>query len=193
MTELSRRDQLLAQAAQLFREKGYHATTMKDIAAELAILPGSLYHHIESKESLLIEIMQRGIEVLLERVRPIVSSSLSPVAKLEQIVHVHVASIAEYPDVLAVFLHELKSIPKERRGEQKRLRDEYDHLLRRVVEEGIAQGAFRAMDPRMITFAVLGMLNWLYAWYRPTGGLSPNQIANQYCSIILHGIAAADA
>ncbi|HEX8684790.1 MAG TPA: TetR/AcrR family transcriptional regulator [Ardenticatenaceae bacterium] len=193
MTELSRRDELLAKAARLFREKGYHATTMKDIAADLEILPGSLYHHIDSKESLLLEIMQRGIEVLLARVRPVVNSELAPTEKLKQIVHIHIASIADYPDVLAVFLHELKSIPEGRRSEQKRLRDEYDHLLRSVLEEGIAQGSFRPLDSRMVTFAVLGMLNWLYAWYRPSGGLSPAEIAEHYCSIVLYGIATSQA
>jgi TetR/AcrR family transcriptional regulator, cholesterol catabolism regulator len=188
MIDQSRRDNLLAKAAQLFREKGYHATTMKDIAAELEILPGSLYHHIESKESLLLEIMRRGIEVLMERVRPIATSDLPPELKLRELIRIHVVSIAEHPDVLSVFLHELKSLPRGRRGEQMQLRDEYDRLLSAILEEGIARKIFRPVSPRVITFAILGMLNWLYAWYRPDGALSPEEIAQEYYALIWQGL-----
>jgi AcrR family transcriptional regulator len=189
--DLSRRDELLSKAAHLFRMKGYHATTMKDIAAELDILPGSLYHHISSKESLLVEIMQRGIEVLLERVRPVVLSSCDPATKLGDIVRIHVQAIAEYPDVLTVFLHEVKSLPPEKQGQQLHLRDEYEHLIKRVVEEGQAQGVFRQMHPRMATNAILGMLNWLYAWYRPGGGLSPAQIADEFLILMTQGLVTS--
>ena len=188
MLDRSRRDELLAKAARLFRQKGYHATTMKDIAAELQILPGSLYHHIESKESLLLEIMQRGIEVLLDRVRPIVESDLSPERKLQQVVRTHIQSIAEYPDVLTVFLHEFKAVPEGRRDEHAQLREEYDRLLSRIIEEGIERGMFRPFRPRLATFAILGMVNWLYAWFRPNGGLSPEYIADEYISLIFRGL-----
>lgn len=186
--DLSRRDELLAKAARLFREKGYHATTMKDIAAELDILPGSLYHHISSKESLLVEIMQRGIEVLTERVRPVAESDLSPLTKLRQITHIHVEAIAASPDILSVFLHELKSLPPDKRDQQMRLRDEYEHLLKRVIEEGQARGDFRAVHARMATNAILGMVNWLYSWYRPGGGLTPAQIADEFLTLITEGL-----
>ena len=188
MIDQSRRDELLAKAAHLFREKGYHATTMKDIAAELEILPGSLYHHIESKESLLLEIMARGIEVLLERVQGVAASDMPPTARLERIIHIHVEAIADYPDVLTVFLHETKSVPPHRRGELMKLRDKYDHLLSSVIEEGIASGEFRPFHPRLTTFAILGMVNWIYAWYRPGGTLTPREISDQYLSLILHGL-----
>jgi TetR/AcrR family transcriptional regulator, cholesterol catabolism regulator len=193
MIDLSRRDSLLAKAAQLFREKGYHATTMKDIAAELEILPGSLYHHIDSKESLLLEIMRRGIEVLLERVRPVAASDLPPDLKLREVIRIHIVSIAEHPDVLSVFLHELKSLPRGQRGEQMQLRDEYDRLLSAILEEGIARKLFRPVRPRVITFAILGMLNWLYAWYRPDGSLSPEEIAQEYYALIWQGLTADHA
>ncbi len=186
--ELSRRDELLAKAAHLFREKGYHATTMKDIAAELDILPGSLYHHISSKESLLVEIMQRGIEVLSERVRPVAESNLLPLAKLREIIHIHVEAIAATPDVLSVFLHELKSLPPDKRAQQMRLRDEYEHLLKQVIEEGQAQGDFRVVQSRMATNAILGMVNWLYSWYRPGGGLTPSQIADEFLTLVTEGL-----
>lgn len=189
--EGSRRDELLQTAARLFCHKGYHATTMKDIAAELEILPGSLYHHITSKQSLLVEIMQRGIQALLDYVEPVVAGDDPPPTKLAKLIEFHVKAITTHPHVLTVFLHELKSLPSERRAEQLALRNRYEHLLTRIIEEGQASGAFRAqMNPRMATFAILGMLNWLYAWYRPDGPLTPAQIADEYVALGLQGVMA---
>jgi AcrR family transcriptional regulator len=189
--DITRRDELLAKAAHLFRVKGYHATTMKDIAAELDILPGSLYHHISSKESLLVEIMQRGIVALMERVRPVAYSRQTPLTKLRQIVHIHVEAIAQYPDILTVFLHEVKSLPPDKQAQQLHLRDEYEHLIKHVIEEGQTQGVFRAMHPRMATNAILGMVNWLYSWYRPGGGLTPTQIADEFLTLMTQGLVTA--
>ena len=176
----------------LFQQKGYHATTMKDIAAELEILPGSLYHHIESKEALLVEIMQRGIEVLLESARPVAESDLTPAKKLRRILATHVHAITGHPDVLAVFLHEYKSVPAPRRGPLRALRDEYEHLLIAIIEEGIRRGEFRPLEPRLVAFGLLGMVNWLYAWYRPSGHLTPDQIAEGYISLTMEGLLAKD-
>ena len=187
-----RRDELLAKAAELFQKKGYHATTMKDIAAELQILPGSLYHHIDSKQSLLQEIMRRGIEVLLEQVRPVVLSQNSASEKLKKIIGINIQAIAEQPAVLTVFLHEMKSLPIAKRAEQIKLRDEYNHLVKQVIEEGIESGDFRPLHANMTTFAILGMVNWLYTWYRPTGSLTPTEITEQFVSLIMHGLSQED-
>lgn len=184
-----RRDELLAKAAELFQKKGYHATTMKDIAAELQILPGSLYHHIDSKQSLLQEIMGRGIEALLQQVRPVVLSQKSATEKLKTIIAINIQAIAEQPAVLTVFLHEMKSLPMAKRGEQIKLRDEYNHLVKQVIEEGIQSGEFRPIHANMTTFAIFGMVNWLYTWYRPTGSLTPTQITDQFVTLIMHGLS----
>ncbi|MGB0386491.1 MAG: TetR/AcrR family transcriptional regulator [Ardenticatenaceae bacterium] len=193
MVDQSRRDQLLIKAAHLFSKKGYHATTMKDIAAELEILPGSLYHHIDSKESLLLEIMELCIQALLKQVRPVVASDLSPIEKIREIVCIHIKMILSHPDMLTVFLHEMKSIPKEKRLQQIELRAEYNYLLKRVIEEGVASGDFRPLHPGMASFAILGMLNWLYTWYRSTGSLTPTEITNEYLAFVMHGLIKNDS
>lgn len=186
--ELSRRDELLVSAARLFCEKGYHATSMEDIARELGILRGSLYHHIRSKEELLLEIMTRGVEYLLESVRPIVQALAPADHKLEALARAHVTAIASQPHVLTVFLHELKSVSRERLPEVLALRDEYELLWRRVIVEGIEQGLFRPGDVRLTTFGLLGMVNWLYQWYRPGGRRTPEEIADHFADLILHAV-----
>lgn len=184
----TRRDELLVAAAQLFARNGYHATSMQDIADALDILRGSLYHHIDGKEALLHELMERGITELLTQARPIAQADMSPEEKLAEIVRRHTVTIARYPDFMAVFLHELKSLSPERRRDILTLRDEYDHIVREIIEEGVENGAFRPMNVRMATFGLLGLLNWIYQWYAPGGPLSPEDIADVFIDMVLHGL-----
>lgn len=185
----TRRDELLVAAARLFARKGYHATSMQDIADALDILRGSLYHHIDGKEALLHELMERGITELLSQARPIARADMSPREKLVEIIRRHTVTIARYPDFMAVFLHELKSLSPERRREILTLRDEYDHIVRGIIEEGIERGDFRATNVRMATFGLLGLLNWIYQWYSPDGPLSPDEVADVFVDMVLHGLA----
>lgn len=192
-SELTRRDELLVSAARLFREKGYHATSMEDIARTLGILRGSLYHHIRSKEDLLIEIMTRGIGYLLELVRPVVASTQPADEKLSALIRAHVLAITSQPDVLTVFLHEFKSVSAERLPEVLALRDEYEYLVRGVIAQGIDEGVFRPVDVPLTTFGLLGMINWLYQWYRPGGRSTPEQIASQFVDLALHALQQESA
>jgi AcrR family transcriptional regulator len=187
--ELSRRDELLTKAAELFRKRGYHATSMEDIANALGILRGSLYHHISSKQDLLSEIMTRGIEVLLEHIRPVAANrELAPEERLVGIIRAHVLTVTEQPDVVAVFLHEHKSLGHDHIPRLLMLRDEYEGLVREVIQEGIQAGVFRPVDVRVATFGLLGMVNWLYQWYRPGGRCGPEEIADQFAEMALQSL-----
>lgn len=190
--ETTRRTELLIAAARLFSRKGYHATSMQDIAEELNILRGSLYHYIESKEGLLYELMELGVRTLLDQVRPIVESDLPPDEKLARLIRQHTVTIAEHPDFMAVFLHELKSLSPQRRAQILAYRETYDHLVRRVLAEGIAKGVFRPVDVRIASFAILGMVNWVYQWYSPEGPLSADQIGSIFADIVLGGLLAEE-
>lgn len=185
----TRRHELLVAAAHLFARKGYHATSMQDIADALDILRGSLYHHIDGKEALLHELMERGITELLNQARPIARADMSPTEKLAEIIRRHTVTIARYPDFMAVFLHELKSLSPERRREILTLRDEYDHIVRDIIKEGVERGVFRPTNVRMATFGLLGLLNWIYQWYSSDGPLSPEDVADVFVDMVLHGLA----
>ncbi|MDQ7028361.1 MAG: TetR/AcrR family transcriptional regulator [Ardenticatenia bacterium] len=186
--ETTRREELLVVAARLFSRKGYHATSMQDIADELNILRGSLYHYIESKEGLLYELMELGIQTLMERVRPIVESDLPPDEKLARLIQQHTVTIASYPDFMAVFLHELKSLSPPRRERILAYRQEYDHLVRRILVEGVECGVFRPVDVRVVSFALLGMVNWVYQWYSPDGPRSAEEIGAIFANVVLQGV-----
>lgn len=184
----TRRDELLIVAARLFSQQGYHATTMQDIAEALGILRGSLYYHIEGKEALLYELMERGINELLSHVRPIVQMDMGPREKLTVLIRRHTVTIARHPDFMAVFLHEWRSLSPGRRRKILKLRDEYDHIVRQIIADGIANGEFRPRDVRIATFGLLGLLNWIYQWYSPDGPLSPEEIADEFVDLVMYGL-----
>ncbi len=180
---------ILRVAARLFRQRGYHGTSMQDIAGALGLQRGSLYHHIESKEDLLFKIMEGGVGRLIAAVEPVVTSDLGPAEKLEALIVAHVRCITRSLDNLTVFLTELRSLSPERLRAIVARRDRYEALVRRVIQEGIAAGTFSPeLDVRFSGIAVLAVCNWLYQWYRSDGPQGPEEIGRAFARLLLRGM-----
>jgi AcrR family transcriptional regulator len=185
---IDRKEQIYSTASSLFRERGYHATTVRDIARELNMQGGSLYSHIVSKEDVLWEIVSRAAEQFLGRVRPIVESDELAAEKLREMVRAHVAIVAENLADATIFLHEWKFLSEERRDMIAARRNEYENLYRQVVEDGIREGDFAPADPKMAALLVLSAVNWVPQWYHTEGPLSPEEVADSFSGIILRGL-----
>jgi len=185
---LDRKEQIYSTARSLFSERGYHATTVRDIARELNMQGGSLYAHIESKEDVLWEIVNRAAEQFLGAVEPIVASGNSPADKLRDMVRAHVQVVADNLADATVFLHEWKFLGEERRQAIAERRDRYENLYRRVIEEGVRSGAFASTDPKMAALLVLSTVNWLPQWYKSSGPLSPFEVADRFSELVLRGL-----
>lgn len=185
-----RREQILKAAVDLFAAKGYHATSMQDIAEALGIQRGSLYHHIESKEDLLFEIMKSGITKMIEPVQAVVSSPLQAGEKLDRFIEAHFDTLTSLGSVRVLF-RELRSLPPARRQKIIAHRDHYEGLLRRIITEGVASGQFRPVDPKFAGLMVLGVCNWACLWYSPSGPLSRPEIARVFTNLLLHGLEAS--
>lgn len=181
-------EELLAAAVRLFRRKGYHDTSMQDLAEAVGIQRGSLYHYIEAKEDLLWDIMDRAMRRLLDAVEPVAASSAPASEKLRRAVQAHLAVAAEHRDELVVLHVELKSLSAARRERMLALRDRYEGLFRRMVEEGVRTGEFRAADPKTVGLAVLGACNWFTTWFRPEGPLSAADFARAFADLFLEGL-----
>ncbi|MDQ7028636.1 MAG: TetR/AcrR family transcriptional regulator C-terminal domain-containing protein [Ardenticatenia bacterium] len=127
----------------------------------------------------------------MEALRPIVESDARPVEKLRQAIRAHVRVVTGDLAAATVYFHEWKALQGERRERFLAYRREYEGLLRRVVEEGMATGALNPQaDPKFATVLILSAVNWLYQWYRPDGPLSPDEIAERFGHLILSGIGA---
>jgi len=188
-------DDILRAAATVFYRKGYHGATMAEIAAEVNLTAGSLYHHFPSKEELLCAVLDRGLTLITQDVRAVVESDAHPAEKLRGIVHVHVLSEIEHSNIAAAVIFEgraLLDIPGVRE-QYVRQRDRLEGLYRRVIEEGIAAGDFRQVDVGIFVKTVFGALNWVSLWYREGGRLTGPEIADEIAGTFLAALRPLQA
>ncbi len=185
-----RQTEVLEAAARVFHEKGYESTSIQDIAEAVGILKGSLYYYIRSKEDLLYEILQAVHEDAFANIRLVEELDGDPLQRIRLFVTSHLVFNAENLTKMGVFFHDFRSLSEERRGVIVEARDKYDDMLRRLVREGQEQQIVcPEIDPKSVSFAVMGMLNWIYQWYTPNGARSAQAIADEFADLIVSGLA----
>lgn len=182
------REDILEAAAQVFRQKGFHGASMEDIARAVNLQKPSLYHHVSSKQEILLVLLNRALELLLERISPICNQSIPADEKLQQMIRAYLQILAENTDLSAVLLFEHRSLERKQHARHVPNRDRFEALWRGVLEEGVSSGLFNCDDPVLAARAVLGIMNWTITWYRPDGPLEIHQIADQYSSLLLKGL-----
>ncbi|UBV42953.1 TetR/AcrR family transcriptional regulator [Deinococcus taeanensis] len=189
-----RREQILDSASRLFSERGYHATSMRDLAGELGMQGGSLYAHISSKEELLIEIVNKASRQFDEALFTLRGEPLPADQKLREAMYRHIRVVADNMDSATVFFHEWKHLSPEAYGRVTGWRDTIDGFYRELVTQGIQEGTFRAdLDVKMSAYLILSAVNWAYTWYRPGGSLSPRDVADQFAEMLLCGLRGGAA
>lgn len=186
----SRWDEILGVAARLFREKGYRATTMEDIAGALRVTKPALYYYIDNKHDLLYAICEAAIERMMEGAKKIMEETGTVDEKLHRLIAWHVNMFSAHGDMIAVYLAEEGELPEDKRKFVRSLSREYESLYRKLMEEGIKEGKFRELDVPMAVRAISGMCNWLFAWFRPGGEYTAEEIAKIFFDIFHHGCAA---
>jgi AcrR family transcriptional regulator len=187
-----RSEEVYAAALRLFTEKGYHATSMQDIAALVGLYKGSLYHYIGSKEELLVQVFERAMRSLIAEVERIVADpSLRPLDQLRLVIEAHVGAVAENLDALTVYLHEFRALTGSAFDRVRLQRERYRELVTTIVARGVSSGDFAAADVDVATLGVMGMCNWLAQWYRPGGRLSPGEIGAVFADLVLDGLTSS--
>jgi AcrR family transcriptional regulator len=186
-------DDIVAAAAKVFRTKGYHAATVRDIADEVGILKGSLYHHFESKEALLYLVVKEPIAEMFRTMAEITAADLSATEKLRRAILAHLEAFDRHYPHLFVYLRERESVKRRFRELIGYSPKEYEQCWQHILKQGIEDGEFRAdLDIQVTAYGLLGMLNWLYKWYDPHGRLGVQDVAAQFIALALSGIGAAD-
>jgi AcrR family transcriptional regulator len=184
-------DEIVDAAAKVFRTKGYHAATVRDIAEEVGILKGSLYHHFESKEALLYLVVKEPIAQMYQTIAAIADADLSPTEKLRRAILAHLEAFDRHYPHLFVYLRERESVKQRFREMIGFSPKDYEQCWQQILRDGVKRGEFRAdLDIQVTSYGLLGMLNWLYKWYDPQGRLSIQQVAEQLTSLALAGIVA---
>ncbi len=180
-------DRLLQTAASLFRKKGYGASTTRELSDLLGIQKASLYHHIRSKEDLLVAISLESLKRIIATVAA-ASSVEDPGRRMEAMITAHLETALRDCDMHLTMLVELRSLSPEHRAEVLRLRDRYEALVRNIIAEEQRDGHIRAdIDPKYLTLALLNLLNWTIFWYDPKGEHSAAELATMLSTIFLDG------
>lgn len=192
-TEVSRRQQIEDAASTLFRERGYAATSVRDIAQVLDMQGGSLYAHVASKEDMLWSIVVRAADQFNRDVGPLAEAPGQPAkSRLQAMIRAHVGVVTSAQKDAAVFLHEWRFLNPERRAQIGQRRDDYEQLFRGVISDGVTSGDFESVDPRLTAMAILSALNGIATWYRPDGPLSAEDVADQHASLFLDGLTNSE-
>jgi AcrR family transcriptional regulator len=186
----SRRRRIEDVASTLFRERGYAATSVRDIARALDVQGASLYAHVTSKEDVLWAIVERAATrfELAAADADRVAATTGATEHLAALVRAHVDVITSDPGAASVFVHEWRALGPERRAAMAERRDAYEGRVRRVIEEGMAGGEFALTDPAVGAAFILSALNGLASWYRPDGRLSPDRIADHFVDLALRSV-----
>ncbi|MCL4500909.1 MAG: TetR/AcrR family transcriptional regulator [Deltaproteobacteria bacterium] len=187
-----RMQRIIDAASGLFHRKGFKAATLDEVARELHLTKAALYNYIPSKGKLLSIIYGQAFEKIFHRIYEISVSNASPEEKLRQIIRDHICNIITSDIAMfSVFFAEENQLPtkdfQKIRGEKKK----YTRLVIQIIDEGIAQGVFKPVDSRLQAYAILGMCNWLYKWYKPQKEVfSPEEIADHFIALLEAGYLA---
>jgi AcrR family transcriptional regulator len=181
-----RQERVIQVAAELFAERGYDATSMTDLSDATGLAAGGLYHYIGSKKQLLFRICDELMEPLLEEARAIVATDLPPEAQLRALLRAWLEHIARHRHHMMVFQQERQLIERDPQWRTvRRQRKDFELIVDDVLARCEREGGFSFPDRALALRALLGMVNHTAAWLRPRGRLSPEQIADGYCDMLL--------
>ncbi len=189
----TRRDEVLAAAEKLFADRGYHATSVRDIATALEIKAGSLYAHIETKDDVLWELVNDAAGRFFAAAEPIIRSELVPIEKLRCLIAAHVAVVTGSVTSASVYTTEWRHLSEPRRTEFAARRDRYERMVRGLVRDCIREGTFADMDEKFATLLILSSINWIYQWFRADGPMTPEEIARKLTEMLFNGLRRAGA
>ena len=183
----STRVEILKSAAIAFRRLGYHGATVEQIAAALKMKKGNLYYYYRNKEEILLACHQYSLDRLLALLEEVERSDARPDEKLRRLIVSFVHTILDELHGTALFL-DLEALTSAHRKQVIARRDQFDHGMRRVIENGVRSGVFGKIDAKLLSFAILGAVNWIPRWYQPDGPASSQDIADRFADYLVGGL-----
>lgn len=182
------RDDILDAAAQVIRQKGFHGASMSDIAEAVKLQKASLYHHVSSKQEILLSLLDRGLDMLTEHIAAVSNQELPADEKLRQMIRAYLKALADNSDLATVLLFEHRSLDKKTHARHVPHRDKFEGLWRDVLNEGVRSGIFVCPDTGLAVRGLMGIMNWTLTWYDPAGPKSIEKIADQYADMLFDGL-----
>jgi AcrR family transcriptional regulator len=183
------RDKVYEIAAEVFHRQGYDNTSMSDIAEAVGLTKAGLYHHVSSKESLLATILEDGMDMTEAYVVEPLATIADPLVRLRKLIELHLMLLLEGRKLAVTgLLHECQSLAADDRMRINRRKKQYVGLVADVIRDVVENCGGRPLDPKVAALALLGMLNWTYQWYKPSGTVTPDEVVAEFQSLFIHGI-----
>jgi AcrR family transcriptional regulator len=189
----SQLERLLTVAARVFADKGFHSSTMRDLARATGMSLAGIYHYVDGKETLLYLIQHRCFSQVLEGAETVMRRPGSPVERLERFIHHHVRFFARHRRETKVLSHEAGSLTRDRQDEITALKQRYTDLATGLIRAVLLHEGDSRSDPRIAAYALFGMMNWTYTWYDPDGPVAPDALADAFAGWFIHGLTGRAA
>jgi AcrR family transcriptional regulator len=184
----TRRENILEEAALLFKERGFAATSMRDLAERVGIEAASLYNHIKSKDDILEDICTRIAGEYIAHLTEIEQKPISTTEKVEALIRLHVRIITSDTEGVSVANNEWKHLREPVLTKFKKARSDYEKRFAHIIEQGILNGEFQNLNTSVALFTILSAVRWIELWYKPERGISPQILEETIVSILLNGL-----
>lgn len=179
---------IIREAARLFREKGYMASTLRELAKRSGIQGGSIYHHFTSKQEILYQIMDYTMTNLLFNLKKSIRDEKDPVEKLKKAIRFHIEYHVNNPDETQVTDSEIRSLTKGKYDRIVKQRRNYEKIFIQIIEEGIEQGVIVVNDVKLASIAILQMCTGISYWFNEGGPLTMEEVADEYIRFSCWGV-----
>ncbi|MBL8152203.1 MAG: TetR family transcriptional regulator [Blastocatellia bacterium] len=182
-------EHVLKVAAKLFRLKGFASTTVREIARAAGILPGSLHYRYASKEEILIALMERGVNQVIDSIESAISSTNDSVERVKLALKTYISLLLSGDDTVYVLLYEWKVLTGESLQIAKELQKRYEIFWENLIKDAVASGRFRpSVDIKLVHLLGVGAINWLAQWYTSNSKYTPDEIAEAFWNFIAFGV-----
>ncbi|MFZ3120607.1 MAG: TetR/AcrR family transcriptional regulator [Variovorax sp.] len=182
-----KRNAVLQTAAQLFNERGFHATSLDDIAERLNVSKPTLYYYVESKDQILLECVRTALDLMRDGIEAVRAAGGSAIEQLKACMRIYTSVVTQDFGMCVIRIGE-DPLPAPLKTELRQLKAGIDLQFRRLIADGVAEGSLAPCDPKMAAFMLAGALSWVGRWYRSDGHLSPEEIADQGIDLLLNGV-----
>jgi AcrR family transcriptional regulator len=183
------KSRILHAAADLFMERGFSGTTVREIGERAELSQSSLYHHAQSKGHLLRELHETHAREIVEMLENVIQSNAKPTLQLRGVINALMSVVHTHRAVVTVFLREGYALPQDARDEVNKDRERVHSIIDLVLTKGVEAGEFRSdLDIHLTRLAIVGMCNWSYQWYRPDGARSMSDVSNYFADLVVLGV-----
>ena len=183
----AKRDAVLHVAAQMFNERGFHATSLDDIAARLNVTKPTLYYYVKNKDAILLACVKKGLDMTLEGIDASRAAGGNAIDQLRACMRTY-AEVVTQPFGMCLIRVGDEEVPEPSRTELRRMKSEIDQAFRRLVAQGVQEGTLAPCDPKMTAFVIAGALSWIGRWYQSGGEYTAAQVAEQCIGTLMHGV-----